>query len=380
MTFSSQTISIAIVGGGPAGLTLAAILTKLSIPYTVFELDASPQARKQGGMFDIHKGSGQRALEKAGLFEEFKKHMRVDATELYLRDWTGKVHLHHTEEGSEEPERPEIDRAKLREILLDAVDSQRIKWGKKLVKAEADDAGKFTLNFADGTSEGGFDVVVGADGTWSRIRPLRSDVAPPYSGVMGVCTSISSIDERFPELAKFVGKGSSMVVSGKDLVSSQKNGDGSVKTYALFEAPENWKEISGVDWSKPTREALTDFVERYYPNWTEEVKRLLIECDEGELAVRPLYQYPPGHKLEKKLTGVTLAGDAAHVMTPLTGVGVNLAMHDAYELSVAIEKISMFARATENAKRTRHSQSVFFSGLEVEGVIQGLFKMFAGEA
>lgn len=294
---------IAIIGGGPAGLTLAAILTKRAIPYTIFELDVSPYARKQGGMLDIHKGSGQLALENAGLLDEFKKHMRVDATEMYVRDYTGKVHLHETEEGTEDPERPEIDRTKLREILLGAVEGERIKWGKKLVKAEVEEGGKFTLSFADGTSEGGFDIVVGADGTWSRIRPLRSDVRPPYSGVMCVSTSISSVDERYPELAKFVGKGSCMAVNGKALISSQKNGDGSVKTYTLFEAPENWKEISGVDWTKPQREALIDFIEQHYFNWTDEVKKLVVECDEGELAVRPLYQYPPGHKLEKKLSG-----------------------------------------------------------------------------
>ena len=88
-------------------------------------------------------------------------------------------------------------------------------------------------------------------------------------------------------------------------------------------------------------------------------------------------------------------GDAAHVMTPLTGVGVNLAMHDAYDLALAIEKIAvggseidtaleeyektMFARASENVQGTRRNQQTLFSGKDVEEVVRLLVRAFAGE-
>lgn len=298
-------IRVAIIGGGPSGLTLACILKAAQIPFTVFELDPSSSIRSQGGMLDIHKGSGQLALAKAGLLDDFRKRMRVDATEFYLRDFTGKVHWHHTEAEEEDPERPEIDRGDLRDLLLGPLDGDNVKWGKKFVRAEKgvnETGGQFTLYFADGSTAGGFDILVGADGAWSKVRPLRSDVSPAYTGITVVTASISDLDIRYPKLAQFVGNGSCLLVDGSVGVIAQKSGDGSVKTYSFIPVAEEWKELSGIDWSNQ-RVALEEYVKRFHATWVDEAKQLLVECDEGDLTVRQLYQFGPDHKLEKEHSG-----------------------------------------------------------------------------
>ena len=53
---------IAIVGAGPAGLTLARLLQMKGGTVKVFELDASATARDQGGELDLHEDSGQVAI------------------------------------------------------------------------------------------------------------------------------------------------------------------------------------------------------------------------------------------------------------------------------------------------------------------------------
>lgn len=175
----SKPAPIAIVGGGPCGLTLARLLECDGIDYVVFERDASsvPQPGFQGGTLDIHGRTGQEALRRAGLHEEFERLARRDATSILVRRWKGDCRMKF----EEKRDAPEIDRLQLRQILLDSLPSHRIYWGKTLRAIERAThpggmgAKDIVLHFADGSTETGFRMVVGADGAWSKVRQLVSE-------------------------------------------------------------------------------------------------------------------------------------------------------------------------------------------------------------
>lgn len=159
---------IAIVGGGPAGLALAAGLQQQGIDYTVYERSGR-NASPRGGCLDLHPGSGQRAMREGGVFEEFKKQSRVgDAT----------IHLLYNQKGEqvfkfgEGRDAPEIDRWAIREVLLTGIPGEKVVWSKNLQSAARDESGQVVLTFTDGTIASGFKLVVGADGTASKIRHL----------------------------------------------------------------------------------------------------------------------------------------------------------------------------------------------------------------
>src|ERR1700744_1990767 len=70
---------VAIVGGGPGGLTLARLLQLKGATVNVYERDADQYARVQGSPLDMHEGTGMAALQKAGLVEAFRQNFRVGA-------------------------------------------------------------------------------------------------------------------------------------------------------------------------------------------------------------------------------------------------------------------------------------------------------------
>jgi len=166
---SSNNNKIAIVGGGPAGLALAAILEKMGgFNYILFESSAE-EVPPRGGCLDLHPGSGQRALREAGVFDEFKKYGRYgDATIHRLVDHKGN-RLFDFGEGRDAPE---VDRWALRKVLLTGIPKEKVVWRQAVTKTARDASGAIVLTLADGTTVAGFKLVVGADGTWSKVRHL----------------------------------------------------------------------------------------------------------------------------------------------------------------------------------------------------------------
>ncbi|KAJ5089657.1 hypothetical protein N7532_008341 [Penicillium argentinense] len=321
-------MKIAIVGAGPVGLTLARLLSdKTNVEVVVFESERSRDARGQGGTLDLHPTTGLAALKEAGLYDEFLKRARFDGEALTICDkhLIKYVNLPGVEENSSRG-RPEIDRYLLREMLLDSVLEGVIRWGCRLRSIDE----KRNLIFDYGT-ESGFDLVVGADGAWSKIRKLISDQMPNYSGLTGISWTIPDAKEKAPECYKLVNRGSLYSYSDSRGIFSQQLGDGSLNVYTISPRPEDSQMSvpSHLDNVEAVRNAL---LEEFY-EWDPRLLNILRHAQDPVL--RPLYMLPVGWSW-KNYPGVTIIGDAAHVMTPFAGEGVNLGMQDALMLSRAI--------------------------------------------
>ncbi len=326
---------IAIIGGGPAGLTLLLTLHRRGIPATVYERETSIDSRAHlGGMLDLGYDSGQRALRENGLGEVFARNSRPEADAFRICDPEGNILVSKDAEQNVNPLdiRPEIDRAVLRRIMVDAAPPNSIKWGYALasVRDLGSGTGERELTFANGHTTT-VDVLVGADGGNSRVRGLVSPATPIYHGVSGVEVTLLPEVAKRPELAetvKLVGAGSMYAMGRGQTFSAQLNGDGRIRAYPLFAAPE--------DWTLPgdPKEARKVLLEKY-EGWAPGMRKLIEYCEEGAIYLRPLYHLPIGHKWEH-VAGVTLVGDAAHLMSPFAGAGVNLAMLDALELGIVL--------------------------------------------
>src|ERR1700760_2777842 len=172
--------SVAIVGAGLGGLTLARVLHRHHVPVTVYEAEASAGARKQGGQIDLHEHKGQPAIHLAGLDEEYRSILHGGGAAQRVTDRHANVLGDVPDDGS--MAKPEALRGDIRRILLDSLPEGTVQWGKKLTASIAVGDGRHELAFADGSADTA-DLLVGADGTWSKVRPLVSDQRPDYAGM-----------------------------------------------------------------------------------------------------------------------------------------------------------------------------------------------------
>ncbi|KUL51449.1 FAD-dependent oxidoreductase [Streptomyces sp. NRRL F-4489] len=350
---------IAIAGGGLGGLVCARVLQLHGQPVTVLERESSPTARTQGGSLDLHPGSGQDALHACGLFEQFSALARPEGQEYRLMDRTGAM-LRHLVPEEGEPARPEIDRGQLRGLLLDSLAEGTVRWnaGVEAVTPLGDGTCRVTL--ADGTTED-YDLVIGADGAWSRVRAAVSGARPDYTGVAFIESYVSDCDRRHPELAALVGPGTLMAKDGGQGLFAQRNSNGQIRVYSAFRAPEDWH--AGLDLTDP--EAVRAHLLARYAGWDESLLALL-RCGDAEFIPRPLYALPVPHTWEHA-PGRTLLGDAAHLMPPL-GVGANLAMLDGAELAQALVREESVADAVRAYEKVMLPRSVETAAECAEGL------------
>jgi 2-polyprenyl-6-methoxyphenol hydroxylase-like FAD-dependent oxidoreductase len=308
---------------------LARVLHVHGIPSTVFEAEASRTARAQGGMLDIHEHNGQPAIEAAGLTEEFRSAILEGREHIRILDVDGTLLFERPDDGT--GGRPEVQRSDLRRILLDSLPAGTVRWGSKVRNVRSVGQARHELSFADGSTVT-TGLLVGADGAWSRVRPLLSGAKPEYVGRSFVETWLFDAEERHAAAATAVGGGTMIVLGpGGRMIGAHRESRGTIHIYVTVPKPQDW--FADIDFDDSG--ASLARVLREFEGWAPELAALIAESDTTPV-LRPLYALPVGHRWDR-VPGATLLGDAAHLAPP-DGEGANLAMLDGAELGEAIAK------------------------------------------
>ena len=205
-----------------------------------------------------------------------------------------------------------------------------MRWGRAVSAATPLTDGTCRLHFADGTTED-FDLVVGADGAWSRVRPALSPAVPGYTGVTFLETGFDHCDTRHPDLARLVGHGSMLAKGAGRTLVAQRNSNHHIRAYIALRTPQDWHTAAGVD--PGDQQAVRAHLLDLFEGWHVSLRRLL-HGGEHAFTSRPLFVLPAPHTW-RHVPGLTLLGDAAHLMPPV-GLGANLAMLDGADLAHAL--------------------------------------------
>src|ERR1700723_2349472 len=317
---------ITIIGAGLGGLTLARVLHVHGIAATVYEAEASANARAQGGMLDIHEYNGQLALKAGGIFDKFREIIHTGGQASRVVDKGGMVLLDEPDDGT--GGRPEVHRGDLRRILLDSLPADTVRWGHKVTAVSPLGGARHLLSFADGSTVT-TDLLVGADGAWSRVRPLLSVAKPAYVGTSFIETYLLDGDTRHKASAEAVGGGALFAVAPGKGIMAHREPNGVLHTYVALKKPEDW--VGNIDFSDPA--SVLAHVAGEFDGWAPELTALITDGETNPVG-RPIYALPVEHRWDR-VPGVTLLGDAAHLMAP-SGEGANLAMYDGAELGKAI--------------------------------------------
>lgn len=343
---------IAIIGGGPAGLALGLLLHKHNLHPTIYEFRSKPTEKElcePSGMLDLHVESGQSTLRECGLWDSFLAAVGDCSEAQRVLNPAGTVL--HTDDG-ELSSRPEIARNALTKLLLQKLPEDSINWNQKVTHVEhsiVPSTGATVMTFTLPDDKPTYDLVIGADGAWSRVRPLLTPVQPHYSGAQWFSATIRHASTHFPHVLSLTGSGGMSALGGGNGLMTHRGPMDSIRLYGAISTPhEDWAEAMGLTGRTATEVGATLLSDDgMFGKWAPKLQDLLKTACEQETAdhpgavadIKPSYMLPVGNTWEHR-TGATLIGDAAHLMTPWAGEGVNLALWDALELARVLGSVS----------------------------------------
>ncbi|MBF0794873.1 FAD-dependent oxidoreductase [Mammaliicoccus lentus] len=362
---------IAIVGAGPGGLMLGLLLQRQVFSFTIYERGYQNMHSDRGGSLDIHDDSGQLPLKVAGIFENFRKHARYEGEDTRIVNKDGEILYDEDAEG--EGNRPEIDRGKLCDIIMEQIHPENIKYGFKFEKLIQRDNGEVELVFENGTTVM-TNLVIGADGAFSQIRSYLTNAKPEYTGISMI--EMNSDENEHPDLLKFNKNGKLIGLGGDQAILGQRNGDGRIMAYISFKT--KYEKLD--EYRNLSLDALKERLLAEYSDWDSELQNY-IAYSYDDIKFRRIYKLPIGLTWATQ-PNITIIGDAAHLMSPFAGEGVNMALYDAYLLAESFKNFNnltevlkvyeqqMFETTKVHAKESQDNLEIFFSENGAEKMAQ----------
>lgn len=315
---------VAIIGGGPVGLTIARLLQQKDVNVTVYERDFDAQTRIWGGTLDLHKGSGQEALKKAGLLENY--YTTAIPMGIIFADEQGNT-LHTRKPTPENQyDNPEINRNQLRKILLESLTPDTVAWNRKLTHLKEHN-GEWLLQF-ENQPDATADFVIVANGGMSKARNYVTDTEIEETGSFIIQGDIPQPEINCPEMYQLCDGSRLMTSDQGSLFVANPYNNGSLTYGLIIQKPEEW-DHHALDFQN--KETVIQFLSERLPGWGRPYQEVFqatsffVGLPTRKLPLKPWKSNRP--------LPITLIGDTAHLMPPFAGQGVNIGLVDALTLS-----------------------------------------------
>ena len=227
-----QNKKVAIIGGGPVGLTTAILLQQKGVNVKVYERDLNAQSRISGGTLDIHKEMGQLAFEKAGLLDVFYKNARPTGERTV--DIQANVIEETMPTEDNKFDKPEIDRNDLRRILLENLNENTVVWDSQLINLEKKE-NQFILHFNNGETVL-IDLAIIANGGQTNVRKYVTDLTPKYTGTFVIQGEIFDPKITCPNYKKLCGEENTILIADRKMLFCQVKANGALNYYLSFKA------------------------------------------------------------------------------------------------------------------------------------------------